>query len=306
MSTIFKLTNMTEECILNAFRDVDEKKTENYKLILLNTTTIEKDEKEINERVKELTQKMKGKQPTEEELKHQFNNRAVLKRIGLDERFNSVFITELLDIIMSEIDDFNDSENNAFNILDTYRALLAVHICNYATVVYEVPEGNMDDFSDFVRREVDTMEQVILANFKSKTKQNIVWSNENPIDSLFLELWGCNKHCPFCCEPCQFTISDHLDMTPHKCLQHRIPGLVEYKKYIPDWDIAPDSTLAVADYWAWVTATFEDKINEMNSPRTLPEIPASWTRITKQQAKIRFVNRNKSIFRHTKIFHCFV
>ncbi|XP_063435684.1 interferon-induced very large GTPase 1-like [Mytilus trossulus] len=637
-TTIMKLTNMTEECIHNTAKDVDRKK-ENYKLILLNASSMEKDEKEINQRIKALIQRMKGKRLQEDELKRQFNSmmqdwierhkprleknelslndqlqavmmdrlgtigsflkevnikqdisygsmkslinsiqlenihekyisipnvlrqnffifkknnfktcakrtlditnkiflksdRAVAKRIKLDERFNSIFITELLDIIMNEIDKFNSCENDAFNILDTYRAMLAVHVCNYAKEVYgkmneryerkhgweakvkvfkknmweifynsvlekekeyiaaslfknvvldvaikhiseimtediihflrgeigsskhalmtmvldkladegsfesimsymqctedfahkwlvnfaesklfektcsdqneyckiaythiqniigcvtdsiifatensksrnlniwikhftkkvntslplsvlsfrqitvEFPDSDIKDFSDFLKREIETLEQIMITKFRSKTRKNIVWSSENPIDTFFVEAWGCNKHCPFCYEPCQFTSKDHIDVTPHKCLQHRISGLTgtffkqtnylnieicnssvmttqncirrfscnackneckksgkcevtdpngykqwhhfsDYKKYFPDWDIAPDNTLSVSNYWAWVAATFKDRIIEKFG-RKLPEMPDSWTNITKQQAK---------------------
>ncbi|CAG2217263.1 unnamed protein product [Mytilus edulis] len=455
---------------------------------------------------------------------------SVEKKIRLDERFNSVFITELLDIIVDEIDKFNSRKNKRFNILDTYKALIAMHVCNYAknryskmnddyegrhswkakfkehekvvwgifqhsfnekaneyisaillkddlvqtaikqisevisedvkhfirgeigstkhalmtlildylantasftsirsyiqsskdfaqqwlfnfakTKLFETKfgnengyckianehikrimrnfsesltfatentknnnahtwlahfssnmcsslpsidpalrnvytelcsESNIADFVEFVKTETKTMEKMMFAEFKSKTQKNISWCNGNPIDELFVELWGCDKHCPFCHEPCQFTMTDHLDQTPHKCLQHRPPALVDvydeeskelflevcnftikdgtktfncytcekecrksgkciakdedddvyhsfrdYKKYIPNWDIAPDSTLRSSDYWFWVIATFKDKINKLDDEFKLPEIPEAWTRLTKKQAK---------------------
>lgn len=455
---------------------------------------------------------------------------SVEKKVRLDEKFNSVFITELLDIIVGEIDKFNSRKNKQFNILDTYKAFIAVHVCNYAKTVYSqmndryevrhgwkakfeehekvvwgifqhtfdekateyisatllkddlvqtainqisevisedvkkfirseigstkhalmtlildslankasfksirsyiqsskdfalkwlfnfaknklfetkfgsengyckianehikkimrnvsesivfasentknnnahtwlkhfssnmcsslpsidpglrnvyaelCPKSNISDFVDFVKTETKTMERMILAEFKSKTPKNISWCCGNPIEKLFMELWGCDQHCPFCHEPCQFTMTDHLDHTPHKCLQHRPPALVDvydedskelflevcnftikdgtrtfnchtcekecrksgqciakdedddvyhsfrdYKKYIPNWDIAPDSTLRSSDYWSWVIATFKDKINKLDDEFKLPEIPEAWTRLTKKQAK---------------------
>ncbi|CAG2244939.1 unnamed protein product [Mytilus edulis] len=53
---------------------------------------------------------------------------SVEKKIRLDEKFNGVFITELLDIIVGEIDTFNSRKNKHFNILDTYKAFIAVHV----------------------------------------------------------------------------------------------------------------------------------------------------------------------------------
>lgn len=66
--------------------------------------------------------------------------------------------------------------------------------------------------------------------------------------------------------------------------KHQWHAYTEYKTYMPDWDIAPDNTLSVSNYWAWVTATFKDIIFEKFNCE-FPEIPESWTKITKQQAK---------------------
>ncbi|XP_017332323.1 up-regulator of cell proliferation [Ictalurus punctatus] len=139
-----------------------------------------------------------------------------------------------------------------------------------------------------------------------------------PQNELFKRVFGCGRKCPFCKTPCEAGGRKHQQ---HHAGLHRPKGLgsfvyaqnntlceeictssvhgngsfrsyetnfqphpfKDYKKYYPDWHIAPDMSMKASDYWKYVMVTFNDKFAE--SYKAEPAVyPEEWKKITKEQA----------------------
>ena len=70
------------------------------------------------------------------------------------------------------------------------------------------------------------------------------------------------------------------DLSTHKWVFH---PMREYKKYFPDWDIAPSPDMASSHYWMWFMTTFKHQLMQYYCMKS-PDIPDSWTEISKERA----------------------
>lgn len=57
----------------------------------------------------------------------------------------------------------------------------------------------------------------------------------------------------------------------------------QYKKYVPTWDIAPQSDLISSKYWMWFMANHSKKLAEWHEVGR-PDIPEDWSNITRMEA----------------------
>ncbi|KAI5607891.1 interferon-induced very large GTPase 1-like, partial [Silurus asotus] len=167
----------------------------------------------------------------------------------------------------------------------------------------------------------DMKQQLIDEIFRlTDVKETLSNTSVNPTNELFKRVFGCGMLCPFCKTPCEAGGKKHQH---HHAAVHRPRGLVfcralesnilseeictssvggngvfqshetdfqphpfkDYKKYYPDWHIAPDMSIEASDYWKYVLVTFNKQFAEMYE--ALPAVyPDAWNKITKKQALI--------------------
>ncbi|XP_041092721.1 interferon-induced very large GTPase 1-like [Polyodon spathula] len=139
-----------------------------------------------------------------------------------------------------------------------------------------------------------------------------------PQDVLFKRVFGCGKQCPFCKVPCEAGGKDH---TVHHASVHRPQGLgtyryvtnkkltetictsdvfsentfrnsdtewkphpyKDYRRFYPDWNIAPDPSIKASDYWKYVLTTFNNVFAKEYNAKPA-DAPEEWKNITDEQA----------------------
>ncbi|KAK3537338.1 hypothetical protein QTP70_008217 [Hemibagrus guttatus] len=159
------------------------------------------------------------------------------------------------------------------------------------------------------------IDEISTSNDIKETLNNV---SVKPQNVLFKKVFGCGKKCPFCKTPCEAGGKRHQQ---HHAGLHRPKGLggfvyaksnslceeictssvcgngvfrshetnfqphpcKDYRKYYPDWHIAPDFSVKASDYWKYVIVTFNDKFaKQFEAEPTV--YPKEWNNITKEQA----------------------
>ncbi|MGH0156409.1 UNVERIFIED_CONTAM: hypothetical protein FKN15_031402 [Acipenser sinensis] len=176
---------------------------------------------------------------------------------------------------------------------------------------------NTNEFIEHLLYYVGTMKPPLSAQ-ECDVKNILKTLTFQPQDELFKRVFGCGKQCPFCKVPCEAGGKDHSE---HHASVHRPQGLAtnryvthkklnenvctsdvyserkfknsdtkgelhpfkDYRKFYPEWYIAPDPSLTASDYWKYVLTTFnkEFAVEYKSQPA---DVPKEWTNITKQQA----------------------
>ena len=83
------------------------------------------------------------------------------------------------------------------------------------------------------------------------------------------------RDCKFECRKSEYCSSEGADWHYHDNM--------DYKSYLPEWDIAPSSSMESSKYWMWFMATYQHQLKNMYNAG-LPDIPESWRDITVHQA----------------------
>ncbi len=111
------------------------------------------------------------------------------------------------------------------------------------------------------------------------------WDESWRKDKLVVE--SCNytvqwKGLYFNCRDCHFECrkSGNCNMTGSDWQRHTA---IEYKTYLPHWDIQPNSSMDSSEYWMWFMTTYKHQLKDMYNAQ-LPDIPDSWNNITKEKA----------------------
>ncbi|XP_053488102.1 up-regulator of cell proliferation-like [Ictalurus furcatus] len=169
---------------------------------------------------------------------------------------------------------------------------------------------------------IDDLKQQIAKEISESTDTTATLNNVQvkPQDELFKRVFGCGAQCPFCKTPCEAGGKEHK---LHHAAVHRPQGLgmythiktdilfeeictssvhgngtfdnhetnfqphpyKDYRKFYPDWLIAPDMFIEASDYWKYVLVTFNTQFAERY--KALPAVyPDAWKTITKDQAFI--------------------
>ncbi|MCI4382341.1 hypothetical protein PGIGA_G00013720 [Pangasianodon gigas] len=173
---------------------------------------------------------------------------------------------------------------------------------------------------------IDDMKRQLTEGISRSTdiKETLNNVSVKPQNELFKRVFGCGRKCPFCKTPCEAGGKKHQQ---HHAGLHRPKGLggfvyaktntlceeictssvhgngvfrshetnfephpcKDYKKYYPDWHIAPDMSMKASDYWKYVMVTFNDKFAKQfeAEPAVYPD---EWKKITKEQALISLKN----------------
>ena len=154
-------------------------------------------------------------------------------------------------------------------------------------------------FQDEVVKGLDELHVQLKEEFKTMSAS--VWSDhqlpKKPYDTLFEELAGCTKQCPFCKQQCDYTNPNHPDVVRHS-VKHRplcLGGLSwdqdntmildvctylvdsnqrfrnqdtnygwypyrDYKHFYPKWDIPKEKSLSPSEFWIWLGGNFSKEI----------------------------------------------
>uniref|UniRef100_A0A3P9PLM8 Interferon-induced very large GTPase 1-like n=1 Tax=Poecilia reticulata TaxID=8081 RepID=A0A3P9PLM8_POERE len=180
--------------------------------------------------------------------------------------------------------------------------------------------ADQKQFAHWLNMCVEEMKEALrekLKNTEIDTKLSQL--HVKPENELFSRVFGCGQQCPFCKIPCDAGGENH---TRHFALLHRPWSLAqvgwdesnklqtdicsslvisnryfhfsgtkgeyhpykEYREIFPDWNIPPDVSLESSDYWKYVMAKYNKEFAEACKAQPA-DIPDSWRRITKEQAK---------------------
>uniref|UniRef100_A0A3B5QG40 VLIG-type G domain-containing protein n=1 Tax=Xiphophorus maculatus TaxID=8083 RepID=A0A3B5QG40_XIPMA len=180
--------------------------------------------------------------------------------------------------------------------------------------------ADQEQFGHWLKECVQEMTEALRIKFKNtQFETKLSQLHIKPENELFNRVIGCGKQCPFCKVPCDAGGENH---TQHFACLHRPRGLGQfsweysnklptdicsslvindgyfrcsdtrnewhsYKKYreiYPDWNIPPDVSLQVSDYWKYVMSTYNKEFAKAYDAEPA-DIPDAWKRITKEQAK---------------------
>ena len=185
------------------------------------------------------------------------------------------------------------------------------------TIVIRNDEAFKQTFMQQVQDTIETLRPLV----KEGAGQVADPDNVMMFYTIVQQIWGCEEKCPFCHEPCCIS-KGHLHQGAginHECLHHRPEGTVKsmcekkrtlkvyncnykvaqkrlqyklpsgkhkyksYKKYYPHWLIEESESMCNSDYWQWFSVTFGKELAIQQGCKP-PKLPASSTRVTKQQA----------------------
>jgi len=149
------------------------------------------------------------------------------------------------------------------------------------------------------------------------------WDVSYSHETAFKTLWGCPEKCPFCFEPCSNANPNHYDgKSCHSCTQHKPVGINgirsideqslqpepcnvkvsttlyllnhipdvdmpyrEYKKYHPEWDIAPSTSTLSCKYWMWFMNKYKEELITYYEGTNDKLFPPEWAGISETEAE---------------------
>ncbi|KAM4564538.1 interferon-induced very large GTPase 1-like [Fundulus diaphanus] len=178
--------------------------------------------------------------------------------------------------------------------------------------------ADQDQFAYWLKECVTEIAEALRNKFKNtKFETKLTRLHVKPQNELMNIVIGCGKQCPFCKVPCDAGGKAHSE---HFASLHRPNGLGQakwehsdklttdicsslvisdntfscsaiqyhpyknYKDIFKDWDIRPDVSLEASDYWKYVMNKYNKEFAEAYEAEPA-DIPASWKKITEQQAK---------------------
>ncbi|XP_027015956.1 up-regulator of cell proliferation-like [Tachysurus fulvidraco] len=205
------------------------------------------------------------------------------------------------------------------NLCKTMSDVIAIPMSTVDNVLFQ-NTSCCDPFTKSLRECIGDLKQQISKEISESTdiKETLKNVSVKPQDELFRRVFGCGVQCPFCKTPCEAGGKEHQ---LHHAAVHRPKGVgmyryinnnilceeictssvhgngtfqnhdtnfqphpfKDYRKYYPDWHIAPDMSIEASDYWKYVLVTFNKEFAD--SYKALPAVyPDVWNQITKDQA----------------------
>ncbi|XP_027033273.2 up-regulator of cell proliferation-like [Tachysurus fulvidraco] len=216
----------------------------------------------------------------------------------------------------------NDTQGTTIlirNLCKTMSDVIAIPMSTVDSVLFQ-NTCFCDPFTKSLCECIGDLKQQISKEISESTdiKETLKNVSVKPQDELFKRVFGCGVQCPFCETPCEAGGKEHQ---LHHAAVHRPKGVgmyrniktnilceeictssvhgngkfqnhdtnfqpypyKDYRKYYPDWHIAPDMSIEAPDYWKYVLVTFNKDFAE--SYKALPAVyPDVWNQITKDQA----------------------
>ncbi|XP_058868531.1 interferon-induced very large GTPase 1-like [Acipenser ruthenus] len=203
------------------------------------------------------------------------------------------------------------------NVCSTLSSEIVISTANLGLIQ---DKANTEEFIEYLQKIVNEMKTSLTTDFSRRCdiKEKLNNLQFKPQDELFKRVIGCGKQCPFCKVPCEAGGRNH---TEHHASVHRPQGLgtyryvtdekltenvctsdvfserrfrnsdteekfhpyKDYRKFYPDWNIAPDPSIGSSDYWKYVLSTFNQEFAKAYEAEPA-DIPEEWNKITKQQA----------------------
>ena len=163
-----------------------------------------------------------------------------MKRFGEEKAFTkskyNEFIRESLDSVMHHI--INGARDATRSVLgmessEQYHAWNKAFCKQLKDIVPLNPEDisvdnsckiiNIRRYMEVLQQRMEVLREDVYHQLEQTQPTSITWIDRNPFQNICKTLWGCNKLCPFCREPCQHSDPNHKGS--HKCIQHRPIGL---------------------------------------------------------------------------------
>ncbi|XP_048748973.2 interferon-induced very large GTPase 1-like [Ostrea edulis] len=87
--------------------------------------------------------------------------------------------------------------------------------------LFHLKVEKIDNLIKNIERNLDVRRNSLYDTFKNMPLSNMSWGDNDPFKEIMETLWGCDKNCPWCLEPC--VVSSTNDR--HACKQHRPEGI---------------------------------------------------------------------------------
>ncbi|MGH0167919.1 UNVERIFIED_CONTAM: hypothetical protein FKN15_053473 [Acipenser sinensis] len=219
----------------------------------------------------------------------------------------------------AQTDDSKSTSIFIENICSTLSKDIVIPQDTLRGIIFQIT-AKYEEFVTALQIFLKEMKESLRAEFSKGSKiekklQNLPF---NPLDELFKRVFGCGEQCPFCKVPCEAGGKDHKE---HHASVHRPEGLgryrwshsgklcasicstnvhsnttfqspetewktypcKDYRKFYPDWNIAPDPSIEASDYWKYVLTTFNQEFAKVYEAEPA-DIPEQWRNITKDNA----------------------
>ena len=184
----------------------------------------------------------------------------------------------------------------------------------------------VDEFESIIQLGLEKLSISLSEHFSKVGPNDFRWGSMPMHEELVERVWGCNKCCPSCGEPCQYQEADHLNeqRKKHSCVGHRpqafmglgnekeliiwtcpVPtdtkqkvksskqSVTLYTRSFPDWDTPIRSDVSI--YWQWVLFRFQDQLAKHYSTPKVRNIPQTWKDISPRVAIDSLAAYNQSI-----------
>ncbi|XP_063446683.1 interferon-induced very large GTPase 1-like [Mytilus trossulus] len=89
--------------------------------------------------------------------------------------------------------------------------------------VRHIHVSNFEILTNFINDYLIDTEKSCFVHFRGISRFSVNWNNPKPYQKIFDRLWGCEKQCPFCSEPCEKTTKYHQNC--HTCFKHKFNGV---------------------------------------------------------------------------------
>ena len=201
-----------------------------------------------------------------------------------------------------------------------YDENIPLHMSAYGQIGNWIEIENPDAFADKVAFIIGDEQRKTLHHYFSTVTSDSIFEDEQIMQELFQDLWGCGEKCPLCGEVCESNRRYHLDEKKHWCHTHRPlaiqgPRSIDHdgalntrnctfvqvnvektsrywssKKKTPhhphifdNWEI--DRNVELTKYWRWFIFKHRRDLEKFHGTR-MPSIPNHWKKITKIEAQI--------------------
>ena len=214
---------------------------------------------------------------------------------------------------------FTDQEEYFMKLHDNLRNEINCPLNDIQIVVSMKAVKDFEHFSESLKTSIQALAPQIVDKIINDRGRSKSIYGRDPDELLTSKVLGCIERCPFCEAPCCLTDKNHG--CDHWAIQHYpvgVTGIIgedrklktyncqsavdssmkynydrtrpdllepfkDYRKYFPNWDIAPDRSMEASLYWKWFMANYyDDLVDHYEAARG--NLPQAWKNITAEEA----------------------